>query len=422
MKYLLTALLTLTALAGCLTDDTDADAKTGRIIDHGASLVPAAADSIEPLARLFGDDGEAVDGAGGIWVFDDKVYASGLGRGDHGFWIADIKDPENPVLLYQAPADSITPFSRDADIVAHDDGSITLVLATQTDGMHVWDVTDPTAPEFLARVEVNPNHNVATVPGTTFVFNSQSGGEGTTNDLIDLTDPAKPVVAGTYGTHGCHDITFFQDDTRFRAYCAGIDRTEIWNMDGFDINADAFGITIAGTIEGTDSPVVGSPAFGTYPVRTLHHLAIVNNDASVLIIGDEHNGGGSPGTCFFYDETTGLSTPLGALWFYDISDEASPELLSWISPASEGVSPNPANPPGATPNCTAHFGQVIPGYERLVMAWYTAGVLLIDFEDPENPRIIDQVNEDGNVWDARYYNGHIFTGDITRGLDVLRLA
>jgi hypothetical protein len=280
---------------------------------------------------------------------------------------------------------------------------------------------------FAARLLTDvPNHNVAVVPGTTMVFNSQSRGAGGTNELVDVADPFAPVVVGTYSDHGCHDITFHGSfgAEDFRAYCAAIQRTEIWDLTGLDVAAPQLGIKTVGLVELTKSPIVGNPVFGSSPARTLHHLAMPNADASILIIGDEFNGGGSPGACFLNDPLTGHSTPFGALWFYDISDEANPELLSWISPSLvlPRAPSNPTSPTGAVPNCTAHFGTLIPGEEKLVMGWYTAGVLLIDFSDPASPRILDQFLADGiNTWDARVHGRYVYTGDIARGMDVLEL-
>ncbi|MGB0653519.1 MAG: LVIVD repeat-containing protein, partial [Thermoplasmatota archaeon] len=430
-KLLLTTLLATAALSGCLNDDGDtaggdALAAPAHGVPSFEDVLPASVTGIELLGQLTGDDGATANGAG-IWPYGDYVFGAGLGG---GFWIADISDPSAPQMLFQTPEDTETAFSRDADIIDHGDGRLTLVLATQSDGMHLWDVTDPAQPIFASRLLADvANHNVAVVPGTHYVFNSQSGGSGTTNDLVDASDPYEPVIVGTYGDYGCHDISYFgtKGGDKFRAYCAGIEVTEIWDLDRFDPAASGFGISVLGSVDfgesPLESPVVGNPLLATYPLRTLHHLAIVNNDASVLIIGDEHNGGGAPGMCLVYDPVTGLSTPLGALWFYDITDEANPTLLSWISPPTE-VDPvgaaGAADPTQALPNCTAHFGTIVPGEDKLVMAWYTAGILVIDFSDPSAPVILDQVKAGGNVWDARIHHGYVFSGDIVRGLDAYK--
>ncbi len=430
-----TLILLAVAFSGCLADEPEAgDEAMPQPVGPEPSFnntQPEQVTGLEFVAQMVYENSTTPFPSGsGIWNFGDRIYGSALGN---GFFIADISDPTNPTVLWNAtvnPDDpdnnTITSFSRDADLVVHPDGRLTLVLATQSDGMHIWDVTND-EPEFLARIEVDPNHNVAVVPGTEFVFNSQSGGLGRSNDLVDLRDPENPVVLGTYGTHGCHDITFWGElGGKFRAYCAGIQRTEIWSLDNFDADEDGFGIAVIGTVEGADSPVVGNPAFGAAPLRTLHHLAMVNARGNILIIGDEHNGGGSPGTCFFNQQ--GASTPFGALWFYDISDESDPQLLSWLSAPLVQPEPEPQadpnyDPSRDVPNCTAHFGSLVPGEEKLVMAWYSAGVVLIDFEDPARPVILDQYQPDPtNPWDARIHNGYVFTGDIVRGMDVLKLV
>ena len=48
--------------------------------------------------------------------------------------------------------------------------------------------------------------------------------------------------------------------------------------------------------------------------------------------------------------------------------------------------------------------------------------VLIDFTDPTDPWMIDQWNEHTDTWEAWYYNGYVFTGDLRRGLDVLTFA
>jgi hypothetical protein len=122
------------------------------------------------------------------------------------------------------------------------------------------------------------------------------------------------------------------------------------------------------------------------------------------------------------------SGPVGNLWFYDITDEEDPQLQGWISPTHHYTS----NPPhddrlteiggaGVPAGCTAHFGQLLPQENMLAMAFYGAGVVIIDFNDPMNPMIVDQWNENTNVWDVWFYQGYLFTGDLARGMDILTL-
>ena len=113
-------------------------------------------------------------------------------------------------------------------------------------------------------------------------------------------------------------------------------------MSGFNASARDFGIHLLTYVDLMDQPVSGTPVTNppiptnptgvtSTPVRSLHHFATASADGSILIIGDEHRGGGNPGACFVNDPVTGKSTPLGALWFVDISNPEDPQVLSWLS-------------------------------------------------------------------------------------------
>jgi len=58
---------------------------------------------------------------------------------------------------------------------------------------------------------------------------------------------------------------------------------------------------------------------------------------------------------------------------------------------------------------------------RLTIAWYGRGTRIVDFENPANPRQLGFfVPEGGDTWSAKPQCDYIFTGDIIRGMDVLR--
>ncbi len=431
MRTLLPAFLFLAAaFAGCAAPSEHAPAvQVNWSLDPSfTNPQPAAVTKLEFVARLNDTAGAPWPYGSGNQVVGNYVFGSALNM---VFFIADVSDPLHPKLIFNASSDEAkTEYARKADIMAHPDGTRTLVLATGRGrgGMNFWDVTDPAHPTWLSRHEmlgVN-NHNLAVVPGTELVFNAPSSGRGTGNELLDLRNPLKPVLLGKFGIHGCHGITFHGTfgQPMFRAYCAGVDATEIWNLDGLDVSKPDFGITVLSTIDENSNPVVGT--------RGLHHYAGSNEAGTVLIIGDEFSGGGQPGACFAREPTTGLATPLGGLWFYDVANEASPVMKGWITPPTQrpqdlpdGVPALPADPFGDTPGagCTAHFGTIVPGEEKFVIAWYNAGVLLIDFADPAKPTILDQYRAPGiNTWNARVWNGYVFTGDMGRGMDVLKLT
>jgi ribosomal protein S13 len=84
-------------------------------------------------------------------------------------------------------------------------------------------------------------------------------------------------------------------------------------------------------------------------------------------------------------------------------------------------------------NCVAHNGSLIPvpGRDIKVQAWYQGGISLMDFTDAEHPFEIayfDRGPIDANMlvlggsWSAYWYNGHIYSSEIARGLDIFELT
>ncbi|NED85183.1 hypothetical protein G3I76_34505, partial [Streptomyces sp. SID11233] len=86
-----------------------------------------------------------------------------------------------------------------------------------------------------------------------------------------------------------------------------------------------------------------------------------------------------------------------------------------------------------TENCVAHNGSLIPvkGKDLMVQAWYQGGVSVWDFTDSTKPQEIayfergplstDQLALGGS-WSAYYYNGLIYSNDIEKGFDVLKIT
>ena len=80
----------------------------------------------------------------------------------------------------------------------------------------------------------------------------------------------------------------------------------------------------------------------------------------------------------------------------------------------------------------AHNGSLIPvkGKDIMVQAWYQGGFSVFDFTDSANPTefaywdrgpISTTSLELGGPWSVYWYNGHIYSSDITRGLEVFSI-
>ncbi len=361
----------------------------------------------------------------GIAIFGPLAFTGATGG---PVSIVNIMDPSNPQVVGTVDAPG-----RDIDTILYPDGRLVIVSTAGGRVITFTDVTDVYNPEIIAQIETpHTNHNLAVVPGTPIVYNSPSNGNGEAiaptvgdprsegvayTDIIDASDPVNPVVVKEWQNgYGCHDMTFYVNATegKYRGYCAGIEALQIWDL----TNA-------------TDPSVIttfGWPAGGVHDTTavslvTFAHLAMPNHDASILILGDETGGGAAPG-CDISANVAGntVTGPLGNLWFYDITDETNPVLKGSVSPSAYEQ----------RGSCTAHFGKVIEDTNHAVVGFYSAGVALVDFTDPQNPFIKDRYEQPmpgplaegagaGTIWDVWYYQGYLFTGDTQNGLDVLTL-
>ena len=71
-----------------------------------------------------------------------------------------------------------------------------------------------------------------------------------------------------------------------------------------------------------------------------------------------------------------------------------------------------------------HNFNTLPTTKRnvLVSSAYAAGTTVVDFTDPTNPVEVGHHDPHGaNTWSAYWYNGHIYTNDGGRGVDVMLL-
>jgi hypothetical protein len=208
--------------------------------------------------------------------------------------------------------------------------------------------------------------------------------------------------AGIPGYNGCHDITVYMKIERAASACMG--EGQIWDISDKE-NPE--------TIARIHNPNV-----------EFFHSAAFSWDGKTVVFGDEAGGGTGP-RCRPQDADT-----LGALWFYDVPgldnmDDASvePWLSSWKVPRDQ------TTPAGVTqaqdPNCTMHNFNTLPTTKRdvLVSSAYAAGTTVVDFSDRRNPQEVGHHDPHGaNTWSSYWYNGHIWTNDGGRGVDVMLLA
>jgi hypothetical protein len=194
----------------------------------------------------------------------------------------------------------------------------------------------------------------------------------------------------------------------------------------------------------------------------ISHQTDVSPDGAILLVSDEKGGGLSNTNC-----NQAPDGAIGGMHFYALKRIPGVPKSHGASPATPKklgvwIYPNPLTVPdplgsviGTLPRteraCTIHVfriggngtagpGPIVQGFDgvsrlpsrQLITAHYGAGTWWVDFSKPSNPN--DGFAEDprstwGNTlgwtimpgadtWSAKEYKGHVFTGDMLRGMDV----
>jgi hypothetical protein len=391
-------------LAGCTSPAVDT---TGSTTTHAPAPAPKAADvkAMQPVASIR-------NSTLGEWVEDGMAY---LSSGSDGLRIVDVRDPANPVVLARDIPDSN---SRDVDLIHHPNGRLYALLADSSeDGTKLFDVTNPANVTFVTKT-TTCDHTVAVVPGTTVVYGSWSLCQASNPqqvlagdvEILDFADPAHPTsklyvfppVAMTAGgpkpitATSCHEMTF--NAALHRAYCAAISDTQVWDT------TDPLNPKIVAVI---DDPLVN-----------IHHSVWDADNGTTLIIGDEFTGVLLPTpTC-----SNKAELPTSALAFYDIKDLAAPKRVGYYNIPYDAVTGSADAQ--KVQYCSTHLGDVIDGTDLIVMGWYSAGTVMVDFSDPANAKTVAtwRAPGDSSVWETRYMDGHVYVADEVRGLDILELV
>jgi hypothetical protein len=152
------------------------------------------------------------------------------------------------------------------------------------------------------------------------------------------------------------------------------------------------------------------------PNFSFWHSATFNNDGTKILFTDEWGGGSQP-RCRPTDKPE---------WGADAIFTLANGRMSFVS-----YYKMPA-PQTSNENCVAHNGSLIPvpGRDIMVQSWYQGGVSIFDWTDPAHPREMAYFDRgpmdstkmvSGGTWSAYWYNGNIYSSEMSRGLDVLAL-
>ncbi|MEP7149375.1 MAG: hypothetical protein ABI857_10880 [Acidobacteriota bacterium] len=218
---------------------------------------------------------------------------------------------------------------------------------------------------------------------------------GALNGLNNAGTHSKDGVTEPEDTDQCHDITVYSAIGLAAGACSG----------------NGILLDIKDPVNPKRIDAVNDPNYAYW------HSAAFSNDGTKVVFTDEW-GGGLGARCRPNDPTK---------WGADAIFRLNDNKLSFASyyklPAAQGDSEN----------CVAHNGSLIPipGRDIKVQAWYQGGISIMDFTDPDHVFEIayfDRGPIDPNVlilagtWSAYWYNGHIYSSEIARGLDIFELT
>ncbi|MGH7562406.1 MAG: LVIVD repeat-containing protein [Gemmatimonadales bacterium] len=212
--------------------------------------------------------------------------------------------------------------------------------------------------------------------------------------VIDRMVSGPPDMAGR-GPTQCHDITVYPAIGRAGGACGGygllLDISDPVNPRRIDAVADS--------------------NMGAW------HSATFNNDGTRIMFTDEWGGGTGP-RCRVTDRVE-----WGANAIFVLDGDKMRFRSYYKLPAAQ------------TPfeNCVAHNGSLIPvpGRDLMVQGWYQGGISVIDWTDPAKPveiAFFDRGPMDSTKmlfagsWSAYWHNGHIYSSEIARGLDIFELV
>ncbi|WP_406066423.1 hypothetical protein OG462_08120 [Streptomyces sp. NBC_01077] len=399
--------------------------------------------NIEHLANIPKD---ALPGTNSDLAFQGKYAFAG---NYDGFRIFDISNPKAPKTVAQVLCPgSQNDISVSGDLLflstdsSRSDNSCTSTsqpasVKESWEGMKIFDISDIANPKYVAAVETacgSHTHTLVPKRKDVYVYVSSYSPNAAFPDCQPPHDgisvikvprkapekaaivsfpvlfpgegpdgggnPGGPTNPGVSKTTGCHDITVLPEKDLAAGACMG---------DGilFDIEDPAHPRVI--------DQVQDNVNFAFW------HSATFNQKANKVVFTDELGGGGAA-TC-----NAVVGPNRGADGIYDIVGKGKKSKLVFRSYFK--IPRHQAD----TENCVAHNGSLIPvkGKDLMVQAWYQGGVSVWDFTDSRKPKEIAYFERGplsattvatGGSWSAYYYNGYIYSNDIAKGFDVLKLS
>ena len=310
-------------------------------------------------------------------------------------------------------------------------------------GLHIFDVSDLTAPELIGAVELSfqvpenegrscGSHTATGVPdldnNRLLIYNGPSTFACPWIDVVEipLDAPADATFVRRVETgRPCHDNSVILGDAMLAA-CAGGNGFTLLTLDPAD-GASLDNPQVIASVNVNE--VIVAEGLEDGGEVTIGHSTAFTWDGTVLVFGHEP-GGGIQARC--QEDTPDTEK---SLFFFDT--ETLGFLGMWTLP----------RPQGPDENCTVHNFNVVPlpsGRYVLAQGSYQSGTSVVDFTDPANavelgwsdpPSLgpgpfcladpADPLSGQcqlGGAWASYWYNNFIYETDITEGLNIFRFS
>lgn len=332
-----------------------------------------------------------------LWVHGDHAYSGTWGGFERGgnagnalkIWSLDATGEPSLVDSIIVPGTGTV-----SDVEVSSDGTVLMLSAERgvSEGLYLYDLSDPESPSFLDSVHVSAGLHTATfgeIDGRRYAFTAKNPPDPAWK-IFDVTDPAAITPAATVAIsphYGIHD-TYVRD---------GIAFVFAWNTGViiYDVGSGIRGGSPTSPVEvsrlATDDGIAGSPA--VHNGWWFHNP--VTEEARYLFIGQE-----GPG--IIGEQAS------GDIHVVDVADLANPREVASFR----------------LPGAGAHNFWMDEAREILYAAYYNGGVVALDVSGTLSgdlaDRLIDRIEPggDGNTytWSVMLANGSLYASDMLSGL------
>lgn len=357
----------------------------------GATL-PASSSSHAQVPVIASDNIEVVaaipdPGAIGGRILGDLLYSTSA----NGLRIYDLAAADGiPLLMSSLPL----PTYQNEDIDTN--GRVALLSSDFLVGvpkiLTTVDVSDPSSPEYLATIQVPAAHTASCVLDCSFAW---LGGASGRVHVVNLADPAAPVVLGSFTLPGLvHDIQVDEHGIAWASTSGGL----------FGLKPSATNPTAPQMISS-----LANNAPGAFENNSLLHNSLVRDDTIYVVEED------------WTPLDNGRCANDGA--FQTGSVTINPDGTRTVRrldrfSLGQGTVGSDRLPFGPV-SCSAHYFDIREDGVATV-AWYEQGVRILDVSDPSDIRQIGYLLPPGETITTLMRGDLIYAFDTVLGLVVLR--